>query len=269
MSDAYHADHSKLTRTALKCFMDSRSEFKLRYVDRTLPPRKPSRVQVEGIVMHAIIIEQKSPMDFLQPYPESCLKSDGSLRGKEAAEFRQEHAGKLCVKFDELRRLTELLNAVLRHPLVVPDTMSSDVIRESEVSRALCGIECKCKPDLRYPGQLVDYKFMQYIDPLAFQRSAKAFKYWLQYAHYTAVTMADDFVFRCVETQPPYRVHDYRYDLASRQLAFDAHERLLTDLKACRDSGDWSDVWPGEIEIKPWELNATDELVEVGESYEA
>lgn len=265
---AYHADHSRLTRTALKCFMESRSEYKLRYVDGTLPPLPPRRCQVEGIVLHAIIIEQKSPMDFLVPYPNECLKSNGDLKGPDALAFREQHHGKMCVKFAELRRLTDLLNAVLRNPLVVEDSMSRSAIRETEVNRTVNGVECKCRPDLRYPGLLIDYKFMQNIDPLSFQRSAKSFKYWLQYAHYTAVTHDGDFVFRCIETKPPFRVHDYRYDLASRQLAFDTHEKLLADLKSCRDTGDWSDVWPSEIEIKPWELGESDEIVEVGEAYE-
>jgi hypothetical protein len=267
----YHDPKSKaITRTALKCFMESRSEFRDIYVDHKRPPKPPTRLMVEGQVLHAILVEGKEANGFLEVYPDSCLKSNGDLKPAKdgPAEFREQNPGKLCLKRDEMWRLVNLIGMVTRHPLIAEDVSDQDAIREQVIERNIDGVDCKAKPDLWRNEKLWDYKFMADISPLMFRTSAKRFKYWMQDQQYTRCALVSDLVFRCVETNPPYRVWDYWYDQESRQRAFDEHSKLLADLKQCRVTGEWCDVWPNEIDIKPWELSVTDDDLIGVEDYE-
>lgn len=260
-ANSYHTDHSRVTRTALKCFAESRSDYHAIYVEQSRKPKPPTKLMVEGQVLHAILVEGKTAADFLAVYPDSCLKSNGDLKPYKdgPAEFREQNPGKLCLKRDEMFNLVNLIGMVTRHPVIAEDISDQHAIREQVIERSIDGVECKAKPDLWRCEKLWDYKFMENIDPISFQRSAKRFKYWMQDQHYTRCAWVSDLVFRCVETKPPYRVHDYWYEMESRTRASEAHGQLLADLKKCRETGDWSDIWPNEIEIKPWELNQQDE----------
>lgn len=254
-----------LTRTALTCFMSSRRDYHDIYVAHTRQRPKPRRCQIRGVVLHAILVEGKRTDELLVAYPDSCLKENGDLNGKPAAQFRADNPGKMCLKNDEMAELVEMLLQVQRNPIIAGDISDPDAKREHEIRTTINGVACKTRLDLWRPGQNpVDYKFMDAIDPDSFRRSARSYLYWLQDAHYTRVSMTERLTFRCVEVSPPFRVHDYWYSQQSRQMAFDKHDWLLEELKTCRETGDWSEVWTNEIEVRPWELFAADdELVTV------
>lgn len=269
----YHSPHSKeLTRTALTCFMASRQDYHDIYVAHTRQPKPPRKCMERGIVLHAVLVEGRNPETLLEIFPDSCLDKNGNLKRDGGWRlFKADNPDKFCVKPAERSGLWNLIVQVTANPIIAADRSDSKAKREYEIRRNIDGIDCKTKLDLWRPDQNpIDYKFCAAVDPEAFRRGAKSWGWWTQDAHYTRVVQCDFVTFRCIEVTEPFRVYDYWFDMESRSRAFDKHCWLLGELKACRESGDWSEQWPHEISLPPWTFNQNleDELVEVGEAYE-
>ncbi len=268
----YHADYGSVSRTMLSVFKESRSQYRLMYVDKTMSPRMPSKVMVEGLIGHACLLEDKQVYDVAIYYPTTCLKSDGSINSKPAETFRQDHPGFYYLKRDDYTRMEQMVEVLRKSDLAkaIRECRDAGGSAESRIDANLFGVACKCKPDLhgfvaRDTIACYDLKFGADIRPESFARSARRFSYWLQDAHYSAVLMGHyaasrvQFRYAAIETQPPYRTHWYWYDERSREIGEEAHAALVKNLAACYDSGDFSDKWDSVLTLSQWEVNSEED----------
>lgn len=260
--NAYHQDNSHLTKTALTVFCDSVREYYLQFVSMEMDRKQATREMSTGTVLHAMLLESKSLDEVIGIYPDSCLKSDGAINWKPAAQFRADNPDKLgFFKASAAEDIQIVYDAVKDSAIATAIEESSHL--EKEFRATVYGCKCKCKPDIA--GDLGEYwacydlKFMDRIYPGMFRRSAKSFRYYLQDAHYSAVLSELSgkptvFKFIAVETQYPFRVQVYVYDPRSREIARDFHRKKVEQVLECQASGDWSDRWSGDLILNPWEV---------------
>lgn len=258
----YHSDTTHLTKTALTVFCDSPREYYLQFVTQEMERKRTTKAMATGTALHAMLLENKKLEEVVGIYPDSCLRSDGGLNWKPAGQYRLENPGKVafCKAED-----AESIQIVYDN---VKDSVISQAIQEAEhfekeFRETVYGTKCKCKPDIA--GDIGEYwmvydlKFMDRVDPESFKRSARAFKYWLQDAHYSAVLRELTgkpvvFKFLAVEVQFPFRVQAYWYGARQREIARDYHKTKIIDLQACIRSGDWGDNWPNELPLNEWDV---------------
>lgn len=271
MSDTYHSDYSSVSRTMLNLFRQSRLEYYLTYVARELPPKQPTAPMLKGTVLHAILLEGRTLDDLVLCYPSDCLNAKGGLIGARAEEYRESHPGCVCVKYSEYDDLAATVKSVLSRG-DIGEVLEQATSKETRVDAVLDGVPCKCKPDIACdlgPSIIAyDLKFSEDVHPEAWRRTSKRLALWMQDAHYSRVLAAAfgkpvQFRFWNIEIKPPYRVLPRWYPAAAREMAFAEHRAKLLDLKACYDSGEWSDDWNSETELSPWDLKSNDDLVEV------
>ena len=259
----YHDDASEVTKTALTVFCESQIEYYLQFVTQEMERKRATREMSVGTVLHAMLLEFKKLDEVIGIYPESCLKTDGSINWKPAAQFRADNPDKLgFFKASAAEDIQIVYDAVKDGPIATAIEESSHL--EKEFHATLYGCPCKCKPDIA--GDVGEYwvcydlKFMDRIYPGMFSRSARSFRYYLQDAHYSSILTELSgkptvFKFIAVETQFPFRVKVYSYDQRSREIAHEFHKRKIEQLLECQRTGDWSDKWSGDLILNPWDVD--------------
>ena len=130
------------------------------------------------------------------------------------------------------------------------------------------GIDLKTRPYSYWPdrGMIYDIKTTQTASPAGFAREVVKYNYALQAAFYLHVLKlgghkAENFVFACVEKQPPYAVgvhvltHEY-IDWARGQMMV-----TLDQIKRAQDSGTFTTGWPevNVIDLPRWLHDAPDD----------
>lgn len=266
MSDNYHSDYSSVSKTMLNLFYDSPQDFYLTYITREKQPKGVKKRGVIGSILHAMILEDAQMDDCVLVYPDDCLKSNGDLNGKSAAEFRADNTGYHFLKAEEYGAVDQACKAIMARP-DIQYILANATSREQRYDAELCGVPCKCKPDIlcerKTHIEIVDIKCMECIYPDQWRRSSKRFRYWLQQAHYSSVVtdaLGKRVVwkFLAIETVFPFRTQWYEY--ANEVVAIDSHRNKLTDLKRRMDTGDWADNWESVTTVEPWDTG-DDEVI--------
>jgi len=259
---SYHTDTSKLTKTQLATFIKSPVEFKETFITR-LMEKKSTKQMALGSVCHAVLLEQKRLDKCFLIYPMSCLKSDGSINGKPAKEFREQHPDAIGFgKYQEFCDIERVLIAVHRHELGKLIDRADE--REMEMVGEYNGRAIKCKPDFWCPGIIYDLKFMEDISIGQVKRNFKNFSYWLQDAHYSAVVGSNPgFRFWIVETKYPYRIKTVVYDERSREIARDSWRRSMDKFIEAELADVWTEPTEIELTLSPWDMPDQDEETEL------
>lgn len=280
-NDAYHADLSAYSRTAIKLFRQSHCLFDLVYNQRALEPPSPKSVQTfVGSAVHDILLEGVLPSECLAVYPDDCFKrskSTGEIVGlnpKPAAEFRDANPDKIVVKSEVSLRICEIVLSVNRHSLgnVLKHTAGGEFEKALYATDPLTGLPIKCKPDwFADMGDFLlsyDLKVSERPSPPEWRRVARQQCYWLQQVHYSHIMQTlfgkpVDYVFWVIEAKPPYRIAPYKYPQSFIDEAWSTYRLTLDALKRCIDTGDWEDDWTKQINIvetSPYELDGGEEL---------
>lgn len=267
----YHGQEYGLTRSALSVFMHSPEEYYLQFIAQTMPRREPTQAKTVGTLVHSILLDRVDFDAAVAVFPGSCLKSDGSLNPKPAAQFREDNAGMVCLKSDkaeEVRRAVHAARLSVLGPL-----LSGDYHYEQPLQADVFGLQCACRPDIWgiSDGKAVIYDLKVAEDDNAdlFHRNAKRFKYWLQVAHYSRIVSAltgldVEFAFFTLRTSTPYRVQRFWYgDTLSNGLV--AHETAIEKFKACSSSGHWPHEYNQVLEIGPWDIGGDAPSIEGAE----
>jgi len=256
--DWYHADcvmGGSLSVSGAKLLLQAPAKYD--YARRN--GSKTSKSMDLGTRVHALVLGKGEEHIKLLPYDE--YRTDEAKAAKAAAIA----AGKIPTKPREMDEAKAIADAVLRHPttgglFTEGDAEVSMFWRDEEF-----GVMLRGRADyMTYFGGLptiVDFKTTADASPAedGFRKSAYKFSYWMQdpwyregWAAHLGCDWEDvDFVFACVETEPPYLVATYRIkpehaDLGREQNRI-ARERFRDCMKA--------DVWPGySEEIEDLEL---------------
>lgn len=267
----YHQCFDAVTRSAVKVYMDSPYDYYLTYVARSMTRPEPSRAMEAGTLVHRILLERVEFDDAVAIYPESCLKSDGSLNPKPAAQFREDNSGKVCLKDDKAIEIYRAVNAA-RLSVLGPILGGNHSFEDSYITTKH-EIALKCKPDIcaELEDRIViyDLKCVDDISAGLFHRNAKRLKYWLQDAHYSAVLSESgkpvEFRFFALELRYPFRVRAYEYDQHSRQLAAQKHDEIVRQLAASYVDDHWPDTYDGTLILSPWDIGDATETFDEGD----
>ena len=107
------------------------------------------------------------------------------------------------------------------------------------------GMLCKYRPDWRTDWCLADVKSSRDITAHAFSSTINALNYHVSAAHYLAgdrqLTNTDheQFIFLCVEPEPPYLACVYVLDQESLSLGYEIRRASLNGIKHGRDTDEW------------------------------
>lgn len=222
-----------------------------------------------GSVCHAVLLEQRKLTDCFLVYPENCLKSDGSINGKPAKQFRSDNPDAVGFgKVWERSEIERVLQAVNDHELGSLIECADE--REQEILGEYNGRKIKCKPDFYSPGIIYDLKFMEDVSLPQIKRSFRNFSYWLQDAHYSAVVGGNPgFRFWLVETKYPYRIKTVVYDDRSREIANDQWRRSMDCFIQAEKDGEWVEDSNITLTLNPWDMPDEEEQLDFSEGEEA
>lgn len=263
----YHDDTTALTKSQLMTFLKSPVDYYHTFVTRLMNKPRPKSVMI-GSVCHAVLLECKPLNDVFKLYPDSCLKSDGSINGKPAASFREDYPE--CEAFGKVRDELKILSvlAAVRESQLGALIDAADE-REQEKHGEYNGRAIKCKPDFYSPGIIYDLKFTEDISDDQVARNFRRFKYWFQDAHYSAVVGGNPtFRFWVVETSFPYRIKSRVYNAIGRENAIEKWRVTMDRFIEAESTGVWEDETHAEYDVSPWDVNADEdgELVDIGEA---
>jgi exodeoxyribonuclease VIII len=278
-NEEYQSMTDRVSASMLKVFLSDKAKYNAYWVEKTqAPPDLSTRTAVMvGDCVHQILLEKKVVTDVVVNYPESCFKSNGAINPKPASEFREIMAadGKYVVKDDEFRRIVEICNSVIDHPLGQL-VSRNDIVFEEPVfwTDDSTGIDCRAKPDFMYVDDkhvlCYDLKVSESSNPDTWVRISKRLNYWLQAAHYISGlahvhNKPVRFVFWVIESAWPYRIAQYEFDAISLERCTSTYSNLMSDLKRRTESGDWKESWElgsNSLLIESWDLKEQEEELE-------
>lgn len=213
-----------------------------------------------GSAFHCSILE---PDVFKREYVEA--PDFGDCRFKEAKAtrdaWRAENDGKQHLSYDDMRAITGMRDAIMRHPLagkMIRDGNSevSAIWRDTET-----GLRCRCRADYYVPklGMLLDLKSTEDASPDAFKRSVAKYRYHVQDALYRfgfteLGEPVQHFVLVAVEKTAPYAVGTYALDADAIGRGYSAARRDIDQLGECMRKNYWP-AYPETIqtlELPPW-----------------
>ena len=262
----YHAGDYGLTRSALSVFMTSPEDYYLQYIMRAMPRKQPTTAMDIGTVVHRILLDRVDFDDAVAVYPSSCLKSDGSLNPKPAAQFRQDNAGLICLKEDKAECIRRAVHAARLSEL--GPLLGGNYHFEMPVQAEVFGVQCACRPDIwgvtENKAVIFDLKVMEDDHAGLFHRNAKRLRYWLQVAHYSRIINAKtglnvEFKFFSLRTSPPYRVQSFWYG-DSLENGLRQHAATLDEYRRCYDSGNWPHKYNQVLQVEPWDVDCEIEI---------
>jgi exodeoxyribonuclease VIII len=274
MTDPYHDDFDRISKSMLSDFCSDRELYRLRYIDRKLPAKEPNAAMDAGTLIHSVVIEGGELESYCRLVPDDCLQSNGAINGKRLAELKSATPGIVYVKAAEFGRIASIIESVRRY---VPEMgIESAAAKEQAIywNDTASGLDCRCKPDWyceQSGNQIIchDLKVTATVNPWDWGRVADRFRYWLQDAHYSAGLekatgqRVSQFVFWVVEDQYPFRVARRVYSDSDRKAARQWHANRLCELAACYQTGDWSNKWPDEIPTRSLREAEDLEIVEM------
>lgn len=244
--DNYH-EHAAISRTALKCFRESRRLYHARHVLR-LPEAqmKPTAAMKLGTMAHAELLEPgslESQFAILEDFGWKDFLTKAARQWRE----EQEVAGKIVVKRADIADKIAIAKAATD---VVADWFTADTLVECPLFWRVDDLDFRCKPDWMVPTQhkilAFDFKTTDDPTPTGFARTIEVQELWLQQIHYqTGITarydMPVDFYFVVVESKYPYRASIHRIEHDHRMHA--EYQDTLRVLKECMDTGNWAEPW--------------------------
>lgn len=256
MTAAYHADHSRISRSMLGVLKQSPKLFYEMFVAKTRQPSPPSEAMVLGTRFETLLLE---PHVYRERYAVAPLygpdgkRWDLRYKAHKAAwqEFEQSVAGKELVTVEEHNRLMLMCEAAERHsdlgPLV--KIVEGQVQLRLDWNHPLTDTPCKSLLDKMATGNLVlDLKTARDPSPEAFRRSVVRYGYHVQDAFYslayqTVYGRPCRFLFGVVGSEPPHDVAVYELDEAAKETGRREADLLITEYEARRRNNDWQADW--------------------------
>ena len=248
----YHA-HPAISKSHLDQLARSPAHYWARYLDPNRVPPEPTAAMLLGSALHTAVLE---PHLWDVQYAVAPEGIDRRYKvGKEAwAAFEAEAQGKAVLTAEDGARIRRMADAVHQHPassflLDLPGVCEASYFWTDEET----GLECKCRPDWHSADRrlVVDVKTTEDASPDGFARSVAKWRYHVQAAWYQRPLGAEQFLFVCVEKEPPYLVAVYAVTEAMFAAGARVADRDLARLAECRAA----DRWPGYADtIQPIDL---------------
>ena len=237
LNEDYHANPA-VNKSSLDVFAKSPWHYWMTYLNPDRPQRESTKSMQTGTIIHAAILE---PELFSRTYAVSPNCRRGT---KEWEKAQAENDGKILLKPDEMDDILKTRDAVLTDPV------AALLLKDAQFEQSYfwqdpdTGLQCKCRPDA-LKDWVCDIKKTASVTPYEFQNSAAQYRYFIQAAFYldgifhSTGKKRDGFVFICVEDKYPYATACYMYEEEDIQYAREEYQRLLSQLKICKENNLW------------------------------
>ena len=248
MTNAEYRAKAAISRSDL--FHIGVSPQKFRYAMDNPSPKTPSLIF--GGAFHKYLLE---PESFEEEYAVFRRKNNmpelnrRTKAGKEEWEaFSAIHAGKDLICAKDLQTIQAMAESVMRNKYAAALISKSRHELSFFWTDELTGEDCKCRPDILFEAGethiIADIKTCADASADAFARDAVKYGYTMQAAMYTEGVqrcsgVSCDFLFLCVEKEPPYAVNLLQADELFLQHGEDTFRELIGIYHDCRLSGSW------------------------------
>lgn len=240
----YHR-HTAVSKSHLDQIARSPLHYWSRYVDPNRVEPTPSPQMQLGTALHTHVLELDQWDARYVVMPEGLKRT--TKEGKAAYEALLSD-GRTIISHNDWLQVQAMARSILGNPAAA---MLLNLPGKAETSHmwvdALTGLECKCRPDwLTDDGSLiVDLKTTRDASPAGFRKSIGSFRYHCQAAWYlhgleqATGRRPDQFIFVCVESEPPHACAVYAADSEMIGIGYDTAMRDLQRLAECKAAGSW------------------------------
>lgn len=252
----YFADYSAISQSALKVFANRRRLYQGYFVTGSIPEPEDTDPMRKGTATHTAMLEPDRFDRLVVTFPPGVLAKNGAVSTTEAKAFRDEHeaTGRIVLKEADAAKVRAMADSVRR---VCGDWLGLPGEKEKSLYwyDEFTGLRLKMRMDwLVTANGLVNFDLKTTGDasPSEFKRTCERLLYGLQAAQYIdgieqCYGETPDFYFIAVESAPPFACAIHEIDEGSLADARAFRRRLLKDVRACMDSGDWSETWERKI----------------------
>ena len=238
-------------------------ESALAYRHALSTPRTDTMALMLGRAAHTLMFE---PEKF---YREFAIWTEGDRRGAAWLDFKAENEGKTILKPAEIDDVSNMADAVRRHPLVQPYFNGAEFEKPLVWKDPVSGLQCKCRADwlIQASRTLLDFKSTRSIDGRRFGAEAARFGYHLQLAHYRngvkhALGWAPERVLLvAAEKAAPHDVAVFEIDSDTMDIADVEVQDLLLRLAGLRAANEWPGKYSEEqaLQLPAWVYGTDDE----------
>lgn len=239
---------------ANKSGLDDIHRSPLHYITKKRNPMPPTPAMFVGRAFHSLVLE---PDKFDQEFMKDPGFNKRTKAGREEYEqFMEENAGITLIStnsdpdkgiwgasdWDMIHRMRD---SVMAHPI-------ASILLQGIPERSIWWVDpttgklCKGRVDVYNDAHSINVDLKSTADASysGFAHSIHKFRYFVQDAFYTDGTRAvgekaDQFIFVCVEKEPPYAVACYALEKEWVRIGREVYQRDLEVYKQCHESGEW------------------------------
>lgn len=221
----------KLSYSSLKQFKKSPQHF-LYYKEQKF---EPTESMILGQAFDCKVLEPETfdKRFAIMPNVDGRTKEGRAVK----EQFISESEGKTILKSDQLAQIEEMEKS-LNNSLVAVNTLRYDGNVQSKIEWKDQGLDFIGYIDKDCGEYLIDVKSCQDASPEGFMRAAYNLDYSLQaYMYLKGQGQADQFVYVCVETKPPYAVAVYKASDDFIEYGKQTYERLVNEFLHWQSEG--------------------------------
>jgi hypothetical protein len=213
------------------------------YKHRLSVPREDTPALALGRAVHTLVFE---PEKFDAEY---AIWTGGRRAGNEWNAFQDLHCDQTILRAQDVEMVTQLAEAIARHPLVQPYLDGGEFERVITWTDPDTGLPCKGKPDwiLPHARVLLDLKTCVCNEARRFGAMAARYGYHAQLSHYENGIEAGlgwrpkRVLIVAAEKDEPHDVAVFELDPEARYAGHEEVAELMRKVKVCTDT----DSWPG------------------------
>ena len=179
-NEAYHADRSHLSSSALKLLLNDPLAFKAQYIDGIAQPETTNVAFQDGTLAHVLVLEPEKVANYAI-FP--GLRKFGTAW----EEFKKANADKICISAAQMLRAERLYRAYAELPQAIQ--LVSGGLAEHTMTGETMGVKLKARADYIVPGKyIVDVKTTSMpSDRDVFAETVAQYSYHLSAALYCRV----------------------------------------------------------------------------------
>lgn len=279
-NELYHADTSHISKSGLDEIRRSPAHYYAKYLDPDRKPRKETEAFLQGSILHKLVLEPDTFDKEFTTIPDDAPNYPTATQwnAKKPSEetvkamhwwkhFETFNKGKKIIDKDNLDAAKRMRDAIMKHPAASYLLSQTGVAEETILfDDPQTGAPCKCRPDFRplHTNYLLDIKTTEDAGPDSFGRSALSYSYDVQAPfyingvnEYLGHIQYEEFIFICVEKEPPYAVAVYHTPQEVLEHGYYKYQRDLEVYQQCRRTGIWPAYSPKieRLRYPQWALN--------------
>lgn len=257
----YHADPA-ISKSGLKFLLDPEktpAHFFYEYRLPNIKKPKPSKEKIFGNAFHTAVLE---PDLFPNLYVQGPDISKNSNAWKEFV-AEAELSGRIVLDAADMEKIDAMAERLNAHETALhylPHNNENVLVEASFFwTDPATGVRCKCRPDILLRDSMIpaDLKTVRSASEAAFKWDINNYGYDIQDAIYTSGVnvlspdLVNDFVFICVEKEPPYEVALWRLTPKYKKSGYVRFRRGTEIFGHCEKKNAWPGFDPAVRDIDP------------------